>query len=578
MTVGARTARPLRAVVGAEAARWRTFPQERTIAVVARTVTSVVRVLETLPAVVRGDPRIAVVFAHDPASAFQDGVLRLLEENDCRVLPASRLAEIRPDLILSASENVPAETGSCPVLVLPHGVGFQKLVPARRGSGVRVSGVVSDRLLESGRAWLALSHPDQRAQLEESHPASRNRTLLLGDPCFDELRASLPRASAFRRRLGVPDGKRLVVLSSTWGRASLLGDDPRLPGRVLARLPFDEYRVAAILHPNVWAAHGSWQIRALLAPALDAGLLLMPTVHAWRAALVAADVVVGDHGSVTLYGAALGKPTLLGAFGAGEVVPGTAVDLLGRAAPRLDGRRDLIAQLELALREQGPEHYAEVRDAAFAEPGSAVSRLRSAVYRLLDLAEPPSPPPRGTVSVSGPRATEVRSWLVTTSLSTREGHTVVTTRRHPAPAVEAHEEAYEGVVPEHGPVRHLASREDEPDERLVESASVVLGEEAARDERAAGDWIAATLRRLPGSLAAAVALASPGRHLVGLRDGRLVEASGDLGPEETGLVAALVYALLRAEATPDGPFLLRSTPRRVRPVRLRISPPARAPR
>lgn len=85
---------------------------------------------------------------------------------------------------------------------------------------------------------------------------------------------------------------------------------------MLAALPYDEFRVAAIVHPNVWSEHGSWQIRDLLAPALDAGLMLVLHIHAWRSALVAADVVVGDHGSVTLYGAALGKPVLLGPTGA----------------------------------------------------------------------------------------------------------------------------------------------------------------------------------------------------------------------------------------------------------------------
>ncbi|KAB8170000.1 hypothetical protein FH609_006740 [Streptomyces sp. 3MP-14] len=541
----------------------------------SRTVTSVVRVLETLPAVVRGDPRIGVVFAHDPASAFQDGVSRLLEENDCRVLPAARLAEVRPDLILSASENVP-DAGGCPVLVLPHGVGFQKFVPAPAGPGVRVSGVVQDRLLENGRTWLAVSHPDQRAQVEEAHPAAKGRTLLIGDPCFDELRTSLPRAADLRRGLGVPDGARLVVLSSTWGPASLLGSDPRLAGRLLARLPYDGYRVAAILHPNIWAAHGAWQIRALLAPALDAGLLLMPTAHAWRSALVAADAVVGDHGSVTLYGAALGKPTLLGAFGAGEVVPGTAVERLGRIAPRLVAGADLAGQIERAVREQGPDRYASVRRAAFDRPGDAVARLRTAIYGLLDLDEPDAPPPRPALPVTGARATEVSSWLVTGSLATRDGRPTVTVERHPAAVVG------ELAATDDRHVVHLACLETEPDQRLVESSSVIVGRDPAADEAGARAWIAGTLARLPGARAAAVPLGTPGppsRHLVGLRDGRLVEADGgpaDGGPDDhadgpdAGLAAALVYTLLRA-GTPSlaGEFGLRVAPGRAHRLRLR---------
>ncbi|WP_199824092.1 hypothetical protein [Streptomyces sp. NBRC 109706] len=554
-------------MVGAEAAQWRTFPQERTIAVVARTVTSVVRILETLPTVVRGDPRIAVVFAHDPTSAFHDGVRKLLEENDCRVLPVSRLAEIQPDLILSASENVPVEGASCPVLVLPHGVGFQKFVPTQRGPGVRVSGVVSDRLLEAGRAWLAISHPDQQRQLEEIHPATKGRTLLIGDPCFDDLRTSLHQASAFRRNLGVPAGKRLVVLSSTWGPESLLGSDPRLPSRLLARLPYDEYRVAAVLHPNIWAAHGSWQIRALLAPALDAGLLLMPTVHAWRAALVGADVVIGDHGSVTLYGAALGKPTLLGTFGATEVVAGTAVDRLGEVAPRLSTKAGLAEQVDEAIREQGPEQYTEVRRAAFADPGQAVSRLRTAIYRLLDLAEPGSPLPRPTLPVAKPQATTVRSWIVTTSMSTVEGRPEVTVWRHPAAVFD------ELAVADDRYVVHLACLDSEPDQRIAESASVVIGQEPAADEAEAQAWTARTLALLPGSRAAAIQLGWTGRHFIGLCDGRNVEVTGESKELDTGLAAALVYTVLRSQPLLlDGQFLLRIGPDHTHRLRLHLTP------
>ncbi|CAD5916514.1 protein of unknown function [Streptomyces sp. KY75] len=158
----------------------------------------------------------------------------------------------------------------------------------------------------------------------------------MGDPCYDELLGSADRVASYRRALGVPGRHRLVVLSSTWGPTSLIGQGPGLAARVLAALPYDEFRVAAIVHPNVWSEHGSWQIRDLLAPALDAGLMLVLHIHAWRSALVAADVVVGDHGSVTLYGAALGKPVLLGAYGS-EAVPGTG--RFARRSARAGGRR-----------------------------------------------------------------------------------------------------------------------------------------------------------------------------------------------------------------------------------------------
>ncbi|MET9773188.1 hypothetical protein ABZ023_02845 [Streptomyces sp. NPDC006367] len=552
--------RPLRVPVGHDAERWSTFHGERTLVVAARTVTSTARVLECLPALVRGDRRVTVVFAHDPTSAFDDGVLDLLHDAGCRVMPWQQLDSVSPDLILTASENIDVPEDDCPVLVLPHGVGFHKHVPDSRSPRHRLSGVVPDSLLEAGRAWLAVSHPAQEEQLLHTHPKAAGHTLLVGDPSFDELRAGLRRAASYRSALGVADGRQLVVVSSTWGSTSLLGRVPDLTERLLAELPYDEYRVAAIVHPNVWAAHGAWQIRTLQASALDAGLLLVPPVHAWRPVLAAASVVVGDHGSVTLYGAALGKPVLLAAFGS-DAVPDTAVAALGRTAPRLDLRGGLRGQIEDAVRTHAADRYADIRDQAFAEPGHALARLRTELYRLMRLPEPPTAPPRAVPPRPfAARPQQVTSWLVVTSLEPGASPVrppapadtaapVVSLCRFPAAVRRDTDEAPGTFV-------HLASDEEEPDAGLLESASVLVRRTPMPTTASARDWIRDTLARLPGSLLAAVALRGGG-SLVGLRDGRTVLATGAGCVTDPGLLAAAVHTVLRAELPPAGAFTVR---------------------
>lgn len=565
----------LRVPVGHDAHRWRTFHGERTVAVAARTVTSAVRVLEVLPALLRDDSRVTVVFAYDSGSAFNAGVLDLLHDAGCRVMPWSQLATSPPDLILTASENIDVPEGDCPVLVLPHGIGFQKFVPDSRAPRTRLSGVVPDGLLEAGRAWLSVSHPDQERQLLAAHPKTAGHTLLAGDPCLDELALSAPHAASYRRALGVGDDQRLIVLSSTWGPSSLIGQQPRLPARLLAELPYDGYRLAAILHPNVWAAHGAWHIRTLQAEALEAGLLLMPTAHAWRAALVAADAVVGDHGSVTLYGAALGKPVLLAAFGA-DAVPGTAVAQLRRTAPALDQRRDTREQIESAIAGHTAARHAEATGAAFAEPGLALGRLRTALYQLLGLSEPDAePPPAARLPLPDPPATTVTSWLVESTVTTSSGggHTVAV-RRFPASVASGRTERADTRG-------HLACTDDEPDTRLAESASVVLSGRPAATTIGALRWIEHTLDRFPGSLLAATAYPGGG-YLVGLRDGRIVTATVTGRPLDVGLPAAVVYTCLRAgipldaEAPPPhhGFVSLRVGDRREEDVVLRLRRPA----
>ncbi|MFD5027205.1 hypothetical protein [Streptomyces sp. NPDC058373] len=539
--------RPLRVPVGPDAHRWSTFRGERTLVVAARTVTSTVRVLETLPALLCDDARVSVVFAHDPTSAFDEGVLDLLHAAGCRVAPWEQLTHLTPDLILTASENVDVPEGDCPVLVLPHGVGFQKLVPDSRSARERLSGVVPDALLESGRAWLAISHPAQEEQLLATHPKAAGRTLLVGDPCFDELVGSRSRRAVYREALGVEEHQRLVMVSSTWGPTSLLGRRPDLLPRLLARLPGDGHRVGAIIHPNVWSAHGAWQIRTLQAAALDAGLLLIPAVHAWRPALVAADVLIGDHGSVTLYGASTGRPVLLAAFG-DDAVPGTAVHHLASLAPRLDVRGDLLQQVEDAVREHTPERYAAVAAQAFAEPGHALARLRTALYELLELPEPSAPRPASPVlPLPDPPAAPVTSWQVSTGVTQDAATPVVSVRRFPAAVT-----AYGDTPPESATLfTHLASLDDEHDRRLTESASVLARRQPAPTPVAALRWIADTLAELPGSLLTASAVRAGG-YLIGIRDGRVVEAAATGPALDPSLPAAVVYACLRAGLPLDG--------------------------
>lgn len=566
--VGVFGSRLLRVPVGSDAQRWSTFHGERTLVVAARTVTSTVRVLEALPSLLRDDNRVTVVFAYDPTSAFNDGVLDLLHAAGCRVMPWEQLGATAPDLILSASENIDVPEGDCPVLVLPHGVGFQKLVPDSRSPHDRLSGVVPDTLLESGRAWLAISHPAQEEQLLATHPKAAGRTLLVGDPCFDELVGSRTRRKSYREALGVEDHQRLIMVSSTWGRTSLLGSCPDLLPRLLAQLPCDEYRVGAIVHPNVWSAHGAWQIRALQAAALDAGLLLMPAVHAWRPALVAADVLVGDHGSVTLYGASAGTPLLLAAFG-GDAVPGTAVRALSAVAPRLDPRGDLRRQVEEVVREHTPERYAGVAAQAFAEPGHALARLRSALYRLLKLPEPSSPPPCALVlPVPDPPAAPVTSWQVTTAVTDDGTAPAVTVRRFPAIAT-----AYGEAAPDSATLfTHLACADDERDRRLTESASVLVRRHPAPTAVEALRWIENTLAQLPGSLLAA-SLVRGGGCLVGLRDGRVVEAAVTGPALDPGLPAAVVHScLLAGHPLDDAQVTLRIGDMRDEDVVLRLRP------
>jgi hypothetical protein len=197
---------------------------------------------------------------------------------------------------------------------------------------------------------LVLSHPEQYERLRTVCPEAAHTAVLAGDPCWDRMLAARPYRDRFRRALGVRRGQRLLLLSSTWNPESLFGDAgedllPSLLPRLTGEFPADEYRLAAVLHPNIWHGHGPGQIRAWLDGARRAGLALVDPLHGWRQALLAADAVIGDHGSVTYYAAALGTPALIGAAPLDRLDPQAPVHDFVRRAPRLDPGAPLRPQV-----------------------------------------------------------------------------------------------------------------------------------------------------------------------------------------------------------------------------------------
>ncbi|WP_199547708.1 hypothetical protein [Streptomyces sp. N35] len=231
---------------------------------------------------------------------------------------------------------------------------------------------------------LVLSHPEQRDRLRDSCPQAVDSAVLAGDPCFDRILGHRDLRVPYRRALGVRTGQRLVLLNSTWAKGSLAGGPlPSLLPRLTAELPADEYRIAAVLHPNIWSAHGPGQIRAWFDRALNAGVTLVDPLHDWRQALIAADAVIGDHGSVSFYAAALGTPVLLGAAPLTDIDHRSPSAAFVREAPLLDMNAPLRPQLDsLTTPPAGPARFTT------SMPGASAARLRRLFYGLLGLPEP----------------------------------------------------------------------------------------------------------------------------------------------------------------------------------------------
>ncbi|MFL6116068.1 MAG: hypothetical protein ACJ786_32655 [Catenulispora sp.] len=336
----------------------------------ARTVPSARRLLDVAEAFA-GDPRVEIRWAVDPGSELGGGVRDLLAARRIKPLRLKHARRRAWHLVLAASENSPLDRLSAPVLLLPHGAGHGK-------------GMAAERLVRCDPQAIGLAHAADAARLATLSPTAGAAARVVGDPCWDRLSASRHRRAAYRTALGV-GSSRLLVLSSTWGALSLFNRHTDLAARLTAALPWDTWRVAMVLHPGVRAKHGDDTVSRWLRPALDRGLLLLDTDDEWRAGLVAADAVIGDHGSVTLYAAALGVPTAFACFGWEEVDPETAIARLGRQGRYFATDAPLVKQVEELAGEPGDPTLA---DQVFAHQGTALDRIADVAYELMQLPRP----------------------------------------------------------------------------------------------------------------------------------------------------------------------------------------------
>jgi hypothetical protein len=382
--------------VGLDAGRWITRAGCKTVLVVVHSVTTAQRLTGILP-LFESDQRVQVVFTAAP-EVFSGGVTKLLREMDGVVLPWEQAKRITFDLALAAGYEGVHELHA-PLIVMPHGAGRNKLVVRQTVGGAVAArgayGLDQQNLVRGGRvvpSAIVISHRADLAILGRQCPEALPVAEVAGDPCYDQILISRPRRADYRLALGVPPDALLVVTASTWGTSSLFGQLTDLHDRLLGELPQDRYRVIALTHPNVWYGHGPRQVRAWRGSAMRRGLALVPPEAEWIGAIVAADVVIGDAGSTTVYAAAAGVPVVLGTYPDEDVVPGSAAAVMAETATRLNPDEPMIGQLANAMTRHTAELSASVAARLTSEPGRFDRHMRRLIYRMLGLTQPSSIP------------------------------------------------------------------------------------------------------------------------------------------------------------------------------------------
>ncbi|WP_253886424.1 hypothetical protein [Actinokineospora diospyrosa] len=386
-------ARWVRSPVSRVDRHWATNPNCKSVLVMVPHIVAGTRLFDLL-ALLENDKRLQVVFTQPESWETWQATHDFLAVRGGVVLPWAQARRERYDLVLAGSIRGMDEVNG-PALLIPHGGGlaqYRRWRPETTGeSWAPVLNMDRDQLMRHGKVLaeaIVLTHDDEMEVLTVACPPAVPYAVVAGDIAFDRMTASLPLRDHYRAELGLTPGQELVVVSSTWSTASAFGRRPDLFDVVQRELPADRYRVVGLLHPNVWSHHGAWQVRTWLADNMRSGLGLVPPEEGWRAALVGADHVIGDYGSVTTFAAGLGRPILRSAEPDGPLRPGSPSSVLAEVAPRWEPERPLEAQLAAARALCTPELGSRVRGLLTSRPGAAAAILREAMYRLLRLVEP----------------------------------------------------------------------------------------------------------------------------------------------------------------------------------------------
>ncbi|GAA2600635.1 hypothetical protein [Streptomyces axinellae] len=372
----------------------------KTVLVVVHTVVYGRRLLDIFP-LLGADFRVQVLFTAPP-HAFQDGVEQFLRGLGSAVVPWSQAVRMRFDLALAAGPRGMEEVRA-PVVMVPHGANFLKRMVGEANSPV--PGLRPGDLAPGGGklpAAVVLAHRADTRELARTFPGALPLAAVAGDPVHDRMTASLPARERYRAALGLRAGQKLLALTTTWGPRSFFTRFEALLPWLAEQAGRADIRVVALIHTNVWSGHGAWQVRSWLSRCRAWGVHLVPPTADWRATVLGADWVIGDHGSATLYATLTGAPVLLAATPEQEINPRSPAAALARVAPALSPARPLTEQLAYAAEEYRPEEYAPITSRITSEPGRFSRNMRALMYRHLGLGQPaypaetrplPMPPP-----------------------------------------------------------------------------------------------------------------------------------------------------------------------------------------
>lgn len=515
-----------------------TFRGVHRVLLAGKNMQALARLYFDLFPLLEGDQRLHIAFTVIPGSYFEWAAHRFLRErelkHELKVIPWSEAKDFAPELIISGSPTAELFRLDAPLMFLTHGAGNNRLRKDLTGP----YGLAPEQLLGPRRwwrllhrrvvDWLPLAGAAAYKELARTCPEALPNAEIVGDLRHERMRMSRSKRRQIRRALGLERGQLLIVVASTWGGLSLVGEGgTSLQEQLLTGLPIDRFRIGTVPHPNIEHGDGP-SVAGVLAPLLKNGLLMPPVEEGWSALVIAADLIIGDSGSVTQYAAAIGKPVLLAAFGFDQMPADGALAEFGRSAPRLNPDKPFEPQIHEAIG-RGQEFDFGV---ILASDRSASDIIYAKVYSMLGISTGEKPEPEMLPDPElHPRCKPTSAW----ECSVRFGTSGAEWTRRPV------------QVPAKCSGLLVVRCDECPDSRLLAHAGVLLHHRDVLPEDEAPDELEALLEDWPHSRLASVRI---GERTLLLRTRRRLLVKVRCAPALLDIIPAALAEWL-AEQAPD---------------------------
>jgi len=216
--------------------------------------------------------------------------------------------------------------------------------------------------------------------------ALKDKLAVVGNLRADELIRLNQEREAVRQQLGLQKKDRVLLICSTWGPDSLI---QRFGTTLLKEISniSETYKVYLLIHPlndRVEFSGRSTILECLdvyerngIARRVDPKESPLPY-------LVAADIVLSDHGSLSLYYALLERPLLFVPFATEDLIIKESLiwkfyELQERYYPNLS----LGDQLDCAMKNFPAEQHKKTAKLLIDEPGHAKQRIRAEIAKFL---------------------------------------------------------------------------------------------------------------------------------------------------------------------------------------------------